>query len=418
MPDADILAHVRARFGAAVPARLGVAVSGGGDSVALMHILSRCFEPGSVVLHVATVDHGLRPEAAAEAVDVAGKARQLGLSHDILRWTGWDRSGNLQDQARQARYRALRDWAARLDLQAVALGHTMDDQAETVLMRLARSSGVDGLSAMSTRNTLFGLAVIRPLLDLSRDDLRAYLRQQGMGWIEDASNEDSRFERVRARAVLGQLDAVGLSARALADVARNMAAARKALDHSVYQAAGRVSRIDGGDIVLDAGGFAELPSEIARRLLVRALNWVGGGIYPPRRAAIQNALSAVLSGRGTALAGSRILCHRDTIRLCREYAAVRRMRVPATQCWDRRWRAVGETGPEVELAALGASGLTRCPDWRATGRPRAALMATPGLWHGDRLISAPTAGWPQGWELQVDTDRGTFQSSLLSPLSH
>ncbi|MBK0329199.1 tRNA lysidine(34) synthetase TilS [Rhodobacteraceae bacterium F11138] len=413
--DAEILAHVRARLGGDLPTtRLGVAVSGGGDSVALMHILSRCFAEKPVALHIATVDHGLRPEAAAEAETVAAMAHRLGLPHDTLRWVDRDPGGNLQDQARQARYRLLRDWARGLALDAVALGHTADDQAETVLMRLARSSGVDGLSAMSTQKTLFGLNVIRPLLDLTREDLRSYLRQQGMTWIEDASNDDPRFERVRVRAALVQLNALGLTTPALAGVAANMSQARKALDHGAYQAAGDVLRMDGGDIVLDAEGFRDLPRETARRILVRGLIWIGGGAHPPRRAATQHALNAIRNGREMTLAGCRILCQRGTIRLCREYAAVRRMRVASSECWDGRWHALGNSGQGIELAALGASGLMQCPDWRATGRPRAALMATPGLWHNDRLIAAPTAGWPQGWALQIDCGRGTFRSSLLS----
>lgn len=414
LSDADILVRVRARLGDTPPARIGVAVSGGGDSVALMHILSRCFDAGTVQLHVATVDHGLRSEAAVEARAVAQLAGQMGLPHSTLHWTGWNHSGNLQDQARKARYRLLREWAEPLNLDMVALGHTADDQAETVLMRLARASGVDGLAAMPMQCTLFGLKVIRPLLDLTRQDLRDYLTGHDIGWAEDPSNEDTRFDRVRARAALALLEPLGLTAQALVDVAGNMADARAALDHATHRAACELMQIDGGDIVLDAHGVRELPTEIARRLLVGAICWIGGAQHPPRRAPVLDALAAIRAGRGMTLAGCRLLCGGSTIRLCREYAAVRDLRVPARHCWDRRWRLIGEPEPESCLAALGPKGLAQCPDWRAAGRPRAALMATPGLWRGERLIAAPLAGWPQGWQIQMSGSRDTFLSSLLS----
>ncbi len=414
-PDADILAQVRAGIPDPVPARIGVAVSGGGDSVALMHILSRCFAPDTVSLHVATVDHGLRAGAAAEARAVARLAGRLGLAHETLGWTGGgDDGGNLQDRARRARYRLLRDWAGRHGLAAVALGHTLDDQAETVLMRLARASGVDGLAAMAPRKTLFGLTVIRPLLGLTRAQLRGYLRRHGLSWAEDPSNDDARFDRVRARAALAELAPLGVTAQALAEVARNMAGARCALDRATHRAASDLVRFDGGDILLDAEGFGGLPDEIARRLLRRALLWVGGAAHPPRRAPTRDALAALRAGRGATLAGCHLLCRGGGIRVCREYAAVRDLRVPAAQRWDRRWRLTGAAEPQMELAALGPGGLMQCPGWRDCGRPRRTLMAMPALWDGGRLVAAPLAGWPQGRQLHAEGDRDSFLSSILS----
>ena len=121
--------------------RIGVAVSGGSDSMAALHILAGVAAESGVAIHAATVDHGLRPEAADEARQVAKVCVALAVPHEVLRWEHMEISGNLQDQARQARYRLIAGWARERGLSAVVLGHTLDDQAETFLMRLARSSG-------------------------------------------------------------------------------------------------------------------------------------------------------------------------------------------------------------------------------------------------------------------------------------
>ena len=151
-PAAALEAALAAVFPDARPTALGVAVSGGGDSVALLCLMADWAAPREVRLAAATVDHGLRPEAAAEAAGVAALCGRLGLAHATLRWEGWDGRGNLMDAARRARRRLLADWAAEQGLAAVALAHTRDDQAETVLMRLARGAGVDGLSAMAGKS--------------------------------------------------------------------------------------------------------------------------------------------------------------------------------------------------------------------------------------------------------------------------
>ncbi len=170
--DLAISRAVRAAFGETPPRRIGIAVSGGGDSTALLLSLARGFAETGVTLHAATVDHGLRPEAAAEARAAAGQAADLGISHDTLRWQGWDGAGNLQDQARRARYALLSDWARGQGIPTVALGHTSDDRAETVLMRLGRAAGVDGLAAMHRERWVDGIRFLRPMLSLTREDLR------------------------------------------------------------------------------------------------------------------------------------------------------------------------------------------------------------------------------------------------------
>ncbi len=406
--DGALIAALRAAFGPAPPARIGVAVSGGGDSVALLHLSAQCFPRES--LFAATVDHGLRAEAAQEADAVASLARDLGVAHDILPWLGWDGRGNLQDRARRARYGLLAEWAGSNDIPMIATGHTRDDQAETVLMRLARASGVDGLSAMPVQGVVQGVTVIRPLLTRSRAELRAYLRRQRVAWAEDPGNRDLTYDRIKARKALAALHPLGLTAQALAQVAANMRSARDALEHQTAAAARQIARIDGGDVIFDAAMFRALPDEIARRLLGCAIVWVGGGEHPPRRVPLQ-AARAQLSGT---LGGCRIMMHRDSVRIAREYEAVKAARAAPDQVWDGRWRLHGPFTADDEIAALGPEGLAQCPDWRESGRPRAALLASPAVWRGGHVIAAPLAVDTDGWRAERIGGREDFLASVLS----
>jgi len=412
--DADILAAVRAWFGAAPPAKLGIALSGGGDSVALLHILARCFDPGQVRLFAATVDHGLRDGSAREAEDAGRQAEALGVPHTILRWRGWDGTGNLQEAARAARYDLLCDWAAGLGVGALAVAHTADDQAETLLMRLAREAGVAGLAGIPPRRLRGTVAILRPLLGIGREDLRGYLRRHGLTWAEDPSNVDDRFARVRARKALELLAPLGVTPAALAAVARNMARAEDALGWQAFEAAQRDARVAAGCVTVGARTLRLLPEETARRLLAGAVAWVGGSPYPPRRRPVEALLSDVAQGRAATLGGCRIVHHRAAVWICREVNAVRAERAAPGRLWDGRWRLVGPDLPGGEVRALGAAGLSRCPGWAETGLPRAALEPSPALWRGADLVAAPLAGCGAGWRAEPAEDGPAFPASLLS----
>jgi tRNA(Ile)-lysidine synthase len=412
---ADIAAHLRAQFHSNPPARLGIAVSGGGDSMALLHGLHDAFADTETQLFAATVNHGLRPEAAREAALVAEAAARMGLPHDVLTWTGWNRQGNLQNEARRARYRLLADWARGREVALVALGHTADDQAETVLMRLARASGVNGLSAIPPRRIVHGVTFLRPLLDLSRAALRDYLAERGAEWAEDPSNDDTGFDRVKARRALEALAPLGIDAAALAQVAANMRVAREALDWFTFLSARDLVCVDGGDVVLDLRKFRTLPEEIARRLVSCALRWIGGDAYPPRRAALSALLEAIADGTGATLAGCHVLRRGGAIWICREYASVAQLTEAPDAAWDNRWRIDGPPPPPgAYVAALGEAGLALCPNWRAGGRPHAAMLATPALWNGGKLVSAPLAMADTPWTARLVGGSEEFFAFLLS----
>lgn len=259
------------------PANIGLAVSGGGDSMAMLYLAHNWSHVWGVKLWVCTVDHGLRPESADEAAMVAEECAVLGWPHATLRWH-WDGAGNKMDAARRGRLRLIDEW--RGVLRHVLMAHTRDDVAETFLMRLARGSGVEGLSAMSARRevrtgggradpedfdgdlpTRFfqkkGMAmrhgsydVLRPCLDISRAELRHYLTTLKGRWADDPSNDDPSYDRVRVRQALPALAELGLDVTILAGTAERMARARAALQARAVQV---------WDEIGQEGGLAHMP---------------------------------------------------------------------------------------------------------------------------------------------------------------
>lgn len=379
-----------------------------------MHALAVCFAHEDVDLHVATVNHNLRPEAVEEAKLVETQALQLGLPHQTLSWEMAELKGNLQDQARRARYRLLTNWAKSHGIEVLALGHTADDQAETVLMRLSRASGVHGLSAMPAQRSLHGVTIMRPLLGIRRERLRSFLRARNVTWAEDPSNEDDRFDRVRIRKALAQLSPLGIDVETLAQVAANMGKARETLDWYAFMSAREIAHIDGGDVVLDLRGFRILPDEVGRQLIICAIRWITGSDYPPRRAAVADVLEAIKAGRSITLQGCRVARHKGQIWIFRELNAVKDTVAPVGEIWDRRWRLFGIAGAGMEIRPLGRDGLGQCETWRETGRPYASLTASPSVWQGDTLVAAPLARHNTQWQAAlVDGDEGFF-AALLS----
>jgi len=403
-----LAALTRSLSGLDPAARLGVAVSGGGDSVAALVLLVEAL--GSARVEAATVDHGLRPQAADEARGVAALCARLGVAHRVLSWTGAAARGNLMDAARRGRLALLADWARERGLAAVILAHTQDDQAETVLMRLARGSGVDGLSGMVPARMSGGVLWWRPFLGVSRAALRGVLLARGISWVEDPTNADTRFARTRARAALAALAPLGIDAAGLAATAARMTRARAALERQEAEARAALVREERGTVWLDPAAL-DLAPEVRDRLLAGVIGHLSGAPYRPRLAALHRVVAALSEPGGAATLSGVALRRTDAaIHLWREARAVAGLRVPATDLWDGRWRATGPDEAGAEIAALGEAGLTRFsqqaraglhPHWRVTGLPKAALVGLPAIWRGPRLISAPLVGWAEGWTLNA-----------------
>jgi tRNA(Ile)-lysidine synthase len=269
-------------------ARIGIAVSGGPDSLALL-LLATAARPGFV--EAATVDHGLRAGSGEEAALVADVCDSLGVPHFILR-ARWDDkpASSVQAKAREARYNLLAAWARERGLSAILTAHHADDQAETLLMRLARAAGVAGLAGVRSRRNLDGIDLVRPLLDWRRDELRAIVETSGIKPADDPTNRDPAHERTRARDFLA-----GRSwpdPRQLAASASHLADAEEALEYSAAALFAERVCADGSGWSIEA---TDLPVELQRRLLLRLFAAAGDG--PPRGADLDRALDSLRGGR-------------------------------------------------------------------------------------------------------------------------
>lgn len=413
--DTALLQAFETALGDQPPPVIGVAVSGGGDSMALLHLLHRWAQGADVTIQAVTVDHQLRREAKDEAASVAAFCKTLGITHKTLHWTDWDGAKNLQDQARRARLRLMAVWAKAQGISTIALGHTLEDQAETFLMRLKRGSGVDGLSGMRQVRHSGGITWVRPLLMQSRQALRDYLRQQGIKWIDDPSNEDERFDRVKIRKAMALLADLGISPDRLAGTAQDLQPARAALELQTRDAAQSMVSIEAGDVVINADTFSQLPREIHSRLLTHALQWVASAEYRPRRRALGAVEANIDAGKASTLHGCCISVKNKQIRITREHQAIKDVKCPTGQVWDSRWQMSGPDTKGLEIRALGEAGLAECPDWRSAAIPRASLLASPAIWQDRTLIAAPMAGFANDW---VTTPRFGLDHFISSIISH
>jgi tRNA(Ile)-lysidine synthase len=265
-----------------------VAVSGGGDSLALMHLLRTFARTQKLELPIVlTVDHGLRKSSAADAKQVAAWAKQAGLKAHVLAWRGAKPERGVEAAAREARYRLMGAWLVKHKIATLFVGHTQDDQAETFLLRLARGSGLDGLAAMRAQAPwpvpdFAGLSVARPLLGLRRDHLRAYLESLGQAWLDDPMNDDTAFDRVKIRKAQAVLAEAGLSSARIAAAALHLARARESLEIVTEAVLARAARKGGAGVLLDPAVLAAAPREVGLRALASLLMAVGGQPYRPR----------------------------------------------------------------------------------------------------------------------------------------
>lgn len=281
--------------------RLAVAVSGGPDSMALLWLLSRAAADGNFNLFAYTVDHGLRPESAAEAQAVQDWVKNWPrVSHKILRWEGGKPEARLLEEARAARYALIAAAMADEGLTHLAVAHHRDDQAETVLMRLAKGSGLDGLAGMGAAQAMGDIILLRPLLDVSKEELIVTCDANNIPYVNDPTNENEDYLRPRLRAARDVLEQEGLSAKRLALTARRLARAREALEilaQDLYRRAIREKRDDG--FIFDLQTLCAAPEELVLRVMLRAMEELRPGeSYGPRMERAEILMERILQDEG------------------------------------------------------------------------------------------------------------------------
>jgi tRNA(Ile)-lysidine synthase len=304
---------------------LAVAVSGGADSMALCLLADRWARAHGGRVAALTVDHGLRAAAADEARRVASWMAARGIEHHTLVWRPPNRPPNLQASAREARHRLLEEWCRNAGCLHLLLAHHREDQAETLLTRLARGSGLDGLAAMAPLRESAATRLLRPLLAVERRRLAANLAEAGQAWVEDPSNADAAYTRVRLRRSAAVLAREGLGPERLAATARRLGRARAALEGEVARTLARaVALHPAGFARLDAAALAAAPHEIALRSLARLVATIGGTDYGPRLERLERLHAALAAGLAAArtLGGCRLVPWRGAVLVCREEGAM------------------------------------------------------------------------------------------------
>ncbi|MDR3494229.1 MAG: tRNA lysidine(34) synthetase TilS [Ancalomicrobiaceae bacterium] len=392
-------------------AKAALAVSGGPDSTALLHLFAlwRSAAADSLPGIVLTVDHGLRPEAAEEAEFVADLARSLGLPHRTLCWHGPKPASGIQAAARAARYALLQSAAAAEGADVLMTAHTLDDQAETFLLALARGSGVYGLAAMPAERRLGTLRLIRPLLAIPKARLIATLRSAGIAWRDDPSNANSHYARVAVRKAAPEFARHGLDSATLAATAERLARAASALDtYAGRLIAETVAIHPGGFLRFDIARFLEPPDEVVLRALSLVLRALMGHDYGPRFDRLERLHADV---------GAALRLDRPLQRTLAD-AVLRLSARPAPSVW--LYPEAGRSGfPELILApgesrlwqdrirlslspnvdrptavrALGPAGRRLIAGLIPHGLPSAAAETVASAWHGETLVGVPAFGY-------------------------
>jgi tRNA(Ile)-lysidine synthase len=289
--------------------RVLLAISGGPDSTALLHLAAE-WQRGAphLSLHAATVNHCLRETALEEAQQVARQARDLGITHDILTWEGPKPATGIQEKAREIRYQLLLGLANRLSATHIVTAHTLDDQIETFLMRLCHGSGLKGLGAMREATAFGKVVLLRPFLGTSKEDLLQLCHQHSWTYAKDPSNHNLAFARPRFRKARAVLEQEGLTPQRLATTTKRLAEAHEALDHyaqKTFKAAFSEGRLDLKIVVKE-------PFEIALRVMEKALEIsLSQEIRPIPKARLETFTKAMLEEKSGTRSLAGLVAKRD-----------------------------------------------------------------------------------------------------------
>ena len=387
--------------------RLAVAVSGGADSLALALLVDRWARRQSGRIFALTVDHGLRKGSTAEARQVGRWLAKRGIDHRVLRWTGAKPTTGIQAAARQARYRLLTDWCAHEGVLHLLLAHHAGDQMETFLLRVAGRSGVDGLAGMAAVVEDSACRMVRPLLVVPRSRLEATLRAADQEWMEDPSNRNTDFARVRVRTLLSKLDAVGAGLTSLSGTIRAAGRVRAAFEAPTWALLAQAAELSpNGYARLRLAPLRAVSRPVAERAMQRLLLCIGGNDYPPRRERLGRLLDELLAKRAAkarTLGGCRIIPSGDAVLICPELRtepAKVSLAANRTVRWADRFEVAFSSGRakgQGWIAPLGAAGWAEVvegqTDLRHTRLPYPVRVGLPGLFDRGGLQAIPQLGF-------------------------
>ena len=334
----------------------GIAVSGGSDSMALFHMLTDWESNNKPEIIVASIDHGLRSESKSEVEFVKKACEMKKVKHFSLAPTTHlsKMPGNLQDNARSARYKLLRNWAIAKNLQCILLGHTLDDQEENLLIRFFRGSGVDGLVSMEEMVPRNEILWIRPLLKFRKEDLRNYLRNKNYSWVDDPSNHDDKYKRVKIRKLLKQLKSNNLIMPNFVKTADHMLRASKlSKEVAISNSKTLLSFNDVGQISFQVEKFSQLFEDTQYRILAAIISWFSGRFYKPRFSQLENIYNKIfnVNMKGSTLGGAVFKKKNGIVTVTRELHSIEKNFLVKNNkfIWDNRWLITLKPGSQGQL---------------------------------------------------------------------
>ncbi len=380
--------------------KLAVAVSGGADSLCLALLTNQIADIAALI-----VDHGLRPESTTEANAVQQQLIQRGIEAEVLTWRAEEKpTSNIQAAAREARYKLMVDWCLANDVQYLLVAHHQDDQAETVLLRLCRGSGLSGLAGMEPiRKLTSGVILVRPLLDVPKAKLVKTLQDIGANWVEDPSNQNADFDRIKARTMLKQPPLAGLTADRLTNTAAHLARAQQAIDHYVaVWLEGAVAFHEAGYAEINTVAMESVPEEISLRGLANILRFASGAEYSPRFEKLYRLWQTLQEPdfAGATLSGARLLQEKGGLVIVQREKAVAEDEVSVENqtVWDGRFQVWADTSAENQELRIGALDDRLIKDLREdnsvqTDIPVSVWPVLPAFYRRGALIAVPHLGY-------------------------
>lgn len=343
--------------------KVAVAVSGGIDSIVLLHLIINWTRKKNFSLPTALiVDHRLRPESQEEANFVSSYVKQLGVESFILNWERQSIAGNIQSQARKARYRLLTEWCTNNNIEYLFVAHHRNDQAETFLLRLERGSGIDGLSSMDYKSFSHGICILRPLLDFSRSDIEKYAKFYQLKWVEDRSNQNLKYKRTLYRNLLNASDNQDVLTQRICLSVLHMKRAIQALMYYTRLAFDNCVNIhDLGYIEIKLYEFYKLPEEIALRVFLYSIMAIGNRSYKPRYNSLIFIFNKILykdCNIDHTFSGCKIKKYEENILIIRESSKIEAVSVNLPDNkpiqWDNRFSCtiLGSHKCQVTIAPL------------------------------------------------------------------
>lgn len=298
---------------------VAVATSGGSDSLALCFLMHNLISEIGGKMVAITIDHKLRSGSFDEALETAKILNKYNIDHIIIPWEGEKPSSNLQEKARLARYKLLSEYCINNDISYLMTGHQQNDQAENFIIRADHGSGVYGLSGIPAISNINGVTVVRPLLNFTKQELQDFLKENKIKWIEDPSNQNNLFTRVRVRKFLNKYPEWTVK---LANVSKNLSKTKEAIEYMVNKAISEIveNSDQGSFIKLDE--FNGLPQEIRFRMLSKVLQNISQEAKPARAERIENLINKIEQGllfKASTLSKCIIRRKKDKLLITREY---------------------------------------------------------------------------------------------------